>query len=122
MQNLAIGKFSKPQVAQSVSLLTNSLVVGDVLSIGASDLKDSNGSDSCMKWPTTETFESGRVVSTISIGPFVASRVTSLTLPMSVAFESTTVIPFRLSYIACFVSAVSLVSVSGAGVVNFSHA
>ena len=49
MQNLAIGKFSKPQVAQSVSLFTNSLVVGAVLSIGASGLKDSNGSDSCMK-------------------------------------------------------------------------
>jgi len=120
MQNLAIGKFSKPQVVQSVSL--TSLAVGAILSIDASDLKDSNGSDSCMKWPTTETFESGRVVSTISIAPFVGSKVTSLTLPMSVAFESTTLMPFRLSYIVCFVSAVSPISVSGAGVVNFSHA
>ena len=92
-----------------------------ILSIDTSDRKDSNGSDSCITWPTTETFENGRVVSTISMGPFVGSKVTSLTLPMSVAFESTTLMPFRFSYIACLVSAVSLVSVSGAGVVNFSH-
>ena len=93
-----------------------------ILSIDTSDRKDSNGSDSCITWPTTETFDKGRVVSTTSIGPLVGSEVTSLTLPMSVAFESTTLIPLRLSYIICFVCVVSFISVSAAGVVNFSHA